>query len=158
MTRIGVLSDTHLRGPDPELARAIHQAWGPVDLIMHAGDLTSLAVLDSLAPPEVVAVCGNMDGPQVSSNLPQKRTLELEGFRLGLVHGWGSPMGLASRVRGEFKEVDCIVFGHSHLTSNTVKDGVLMFNPGSAGGSRIKAATVGLLTIDNGIRGEIIRL
>lgn len=158
MTRIGVLSDTHLREADPGLAERIKAAWGPVDMIMHAGDITHLSVLDSLFPPQVIAVAGNMDPPPVRATLPETRVVEVAGKRIGLTHGWGSPFGLAGRAASLFSRVDAVVFGHSHRAANVMKDGVLMFNPGSAGGSRMAAATVGLLTVDDAITGRIIKL
>ena len=158
MTRIGVISDTHLRGPDPQLARLLSQRLGPVDLILHAGDLVNLAVLDMLEAPEVIAVAGNMDDHLVNQELPMKREIQVQDKRIGLIHGWGSPMGLVGRVRREFEGVDCIVFGHSHRPTNKLVEGVLMFNPGSVSRGFMGSGTVGLLTVDQGIRGEIIKL
>lgn len=158
MVRIGVISDTHLRGPSEALARRVKQAWGPVDMILHAGDIVDLVVLDGLAPPEVIAVAGNMDSPPVKASLPESRVLEVQGVRIGLAHGWGSPFGLGKRVAAHFSDVQAVVYGHSHRAANKVVDGVLLFNPGSAGGSRVAAPTVGLLTVDQGIQGRILKL
>lgn len=158
MTRIGVLSDTHLREASVDLARRAKQAWGPVDMILHAGDITSLPVLDTFSPPEVIAVAGNMDFPPVKANLPDRLVLEVEGFRIGLAHGWGSPFGLGGRVAASFENVHAVVFGHSHRACNVVKNGTLLFNPGSAGGSRMASATVGLLIVDTEIEGRILKL
>lgn len=158
MKRIGVLSDTHLRGPDPELAARLARVFVGVDLILHAGDLTNLTVLDMLEAPEVLAVCGNMDEPAVGQSLPDKRIVEVEGARIGLMHGWGSPFGLAGRVGSQFSGVDCVVFGHSHRAMNTFTGGVLFFNPGSVSRGLVGSGTVGLLTVDQGISGEIIKI
>ncbi len=158
MTRIGVISDTHLRQASPELAQRVKQAWGPVDMILHAGDITNLAVLDSLAPPEVIAVAGNMDSTPVKASLPDSRVVEVGGLRIGLAHGWGSPLGLGRRVAAAFQGVQAVVYGHSHRAANKVVDGVLLFNPGSAGGSRMAAPSVGLLVVDQGIEGHILKL
>jgi uncharacterized protein len=158
MTRVGVISDTHVRDSAQELVQRVKAAWGQVDMILHAGDLVSLAVLESLAPPEVLAVAGNMDPHTVSANLPVKRVLNIENHRIGLIHGWGAPMGLSSRVRREFEQVDAVVFGHSHRPANKVVDGVLLFNPGSASLSRWGGPTVGLLKVGEKISGEIIKI
>lgn len=158
MTRIGVVSDTHLRGPAPDLAQILDQAWGPVDMVLHAGDLVSLSVLDALAHHQVIAVAGNMDDYAAGQNLPAKRVIQVENKRIGLIHGWGPPMGLAGRVLREFEEVDAIVFGHSHRPFNAVKKGVLLFNPGSYGRGILGSGTVGILKVDKNIRGEIINL
>lgn len=158
MTRIGVLSDSHLRAADPDLTRALAQAFAGVDMILHAGDITNLSVLDCLQAPEVHAVAGNMDGPEVAARLPRKLVLQVEGKHIGLIHGWGSPFGLAGRVRAEFDQVDCLVFGHSHRPLNAVTGGVLMFNPGSVNSGLIGSGTVGILTVDQEISGKIVSL
>lgn len=158
MTRIGVLSDTHLRDYHPEVGQRLAQALAGVAMILHAGDLVSLKVLDLLQAPQVYAVCGNMDDQTVALTLPRKLTVEVEGFKIGLIHGWGPPVGLAGRVVAEFSGVDCIVFGHSHRPMNAVQNGVLMFNPGSVGKGFIGSGTVGIITVDQQLRGEIIKL
>ena len=158
MIRIGVISDTHLSGYDQELAQRAARHFAGVDLILHAGDLTSLSVLDALEAPEVIAVCGNMDGPDVSANLPIKRVVSAGGFKIGLIHGWGSPMGLAGRVAGEFQGVDAVVFGHSHRPTNLQKQGILLFNPGSYAKGFQESGTAGILELDKEIRGRVFKL
>jgi len=158
MTRIGVISDTHLRGCDPELTQRLAGPFAGVDMILHAGDLVNLRVLDCLEAPVVIAVAGNMDDYTVIHELPAKRIVDVEGKRIGLIHGWGPPLGLAARVAAEFGGVDCVIFGHSHRPMNARKGGVLMFNPGSVGRGLIGSGTVGLLTVDQEIKGEIIKL
>lgn len=158
MTRIGVLSDTHLRDVHPELGRRLAEAFQGVDMILHAGDLVNLRVLDLLEAPQVHAVRGNMDDHTVAMSLPSKLVLEVEGFKIGLIHGWGSPAGLANRVAAEFSGVDCVVFGHSHRPMNARQGGVLMFNPGSVSKGFIGSGTVGLLTVDQGLSGQILKL
>jgi len=158
MTRIGVLSDTHLRDFAPELARRLAEVFSGVEMILHAGDLVNLRILDLLEAPRVYAVCGNLVDSTVAMSLPRKLVVEVEGFKIGLIHGWGPPMGLAGRVAGEFQGVDVIVFGHSHRPLNARSSGVLMFNPGSAGKGFIGSGTVGIITVDQGLSGSIIKL
>jgi len=158
MTRIGVLSDTHLREYHPEIAQRLAKAFQGVDMVLHAGDLVSLKVLDLLEAPQVHAVCGNMDDHAVAMTLPRKLVIEAKGFKIGLIHGWGPPVGLAGRVAGEFSGVDCIVFGHSHRPMNLRQAGVLMFNPGSVSRGLVGSGTVGLLTVDTEINGVILKL
>lgn len=109
-------------------------AFGEVDLILHAGDLTSLEVVEALqglAP--VYAVQGNMDDLQVRARLEERRIIEAEGCRIGLVHGSGSPLGLERRALRAFEAagVQAVVFGHSHKPFNQRVGEVLLFNPGS---------------------------
>lgn len=158
MKLIGVLSDSHLRAPDPALAARLAQVFAGVDMILHAGDITNLTVLDMLEAPEVIAVAGNMDEAAVAQTLPDKRVVEVEGKRIGLIHGWGSPFGLAGRVAGAFSGVDCVVFGHSHRPMNALVGGVLMFNPGSVSRGLVGSGSVGLLTVDQGVSGTIVKI
>jgi len=154
LVRIGVLSDTHLQRTSPELSRLVVDGpFADVDMIFHAGDIVRMDVLDALAPKEVMAVRGNMDDGGVAARLPEKRVIQVEGFSIALVHGWGSRVGLEQRIRETFTGVDAICYGHSHATANHVVAGVLLFNPGS-----FYNQTVGILTVDQSIRGEIINL
>jgi hypothetical protein len=158
MIRVGVISDTHLRSYNQNLAQKLAKHFKDVQMILHAGDITELSVLDMLDAPQVIAVLGNMDGFAAAGSLPAKRLLKLEGFQIGLIHGYGPPNGLGKRVRQEFDDVDAIVFGHSHKPTNYVQDGVLYFNPGSASDGRGGEKTVGILTIGDSISGEIIEI
>lgn len=127
---IGVISDTHLRNaPVPDI---VMESIGKVDIILHAGDILDLAVLDQLSEiGTTYAVRGNMDSAEVAGILPEKRLIEAEGFNIGLIHGSGSPGGMIERVGMEFGDVDCIVFGHTHVPLIRSESGILFFNPGS---------------------------
>jgi len=150
--RIGVISDTHVATVD-ELPPRLRMALSGVDLIVHAGDFTQRAVLDGLkALGEVKAVCGNMDSAELKRMLPEKELFVVQGRKIGLVHGSGAPWGIAGRIRQLFEEADVIIFGHSHEPCHLYLQGSLMFNPGRARDS------FGLLTIDDEIKAEIIRL
>ncbi|MBF0497874.1 MAG: YfcE family phosphodiesterase [Deltaproteobacteria bacterium] len=158
---IGVISDTHLDEPTNELEKLCDTVFSKVDLILHAGDITNHLVLDVFYPIPVIAVAGNMDPLSTRSQLKEKEIIVREGFYIGLTHGWGAPLGLEQRVRGVFgPEVDCIVYGHSHIPANHVEDGLLFFNPGTFGRGLISMGrrTVGVLHLGDEITGEIIRL
>jgi putative phosphoesterase len=158
--KIGVISDTHLRGPDERLLAIIRKHFHDAELILHAGDLIDLKVLDAFGDKEVVAVCGNMDLPRVGDEIPPKRVLEIGRFRIGLIHGWGSPLDLEDRIRREFENVDCIVYGHSHYPANHIREGILFFNPGTACDRRHAGSnTVGVLEVgQDTITGRIIAI
>ena len=159
---IGVLSDTHIpyragRVPEPVLA-----GFFGVDLILHAGDITTLSVLEQLAcVAPVVAVYGNVDPPETRRTLPRRRIISSGKWRLGLVHGdqgWGSP---PVRALGMFSgdQVDAVVFGHSHQPYLARHDGVLLFNPGSPTDQRhSRRPSYGLLRLNETIAGEVIYL
>ena len=158
--KIGVIADTHLKGPNKCLERVIDGHFMNADLILHAGDIISQAVLDAFGNRPLHVVSGNWDGRRIHSNLPDKLLVKVRGFKIGLIHGWGSPFGLDRRVASRFSGVDCIVFGHSHWTMNRKKDGVLYFNPGTFKGGLFSLwrKTIGILWVDDEIKGEIIRL
>lgn len=160
LMKIGVISDTHLKKPTPELCQLQHTVFANVSMILHAGDLTELEVLEAFSGKEVIAVQGNMDSRTVRNELPSKKVVEIEGFRIGVLHGLGNPFGLPRRLAGTFHEVDVIVYGHTHRSDNKVRDGVLFFNPGSFSGGFpfFGKRSVGILTIEEGVTGQIIRL
>lgn len=106
--RIGVVSDTHLPRFGNRLPRALMDGLreAGVELIVHAGDLTDLLVIDQLetiAPVEAVA--GNNDGPAVRERYPRSRLLHLGGIRLGLVHGDGKGSRTIDRALRTFSEI-----------------------------------------------------
>ncbi len=161
--KIGVISDTHLRDKNEFLPRKIEEAFGQVDMIIHAGDLLDVSVLEKLKKlcPHVVAVRGNMDPEPVRKILADKEILKIGKFKIGLTHGQGHPSGLPELILNMFKNdaVDAIIFGHSHNPTNEVKNGVLLFNPGSAT-DKIFAEynSYGILEINDKIEGKIIRI
>ena len=101
-----------------------------------------------------------MDSYDVVQNLPVKRVIEVEGYRIGLTHGWGAKVEVEDRINEVFQNVHAIVYGHTHKPANHVKDGILFFNPGAFSGTTSAGwkQSVGLLTIDNGIKGTIIHV
>lgn len=157
--KIGVISDTHLGGYDERLARILHEPFRDVDMVLHAGDLVDAAVLDIFAPREVRAVCGNMDPPYVRDNLPEYLIMEIEGYKVALIHGWGMPFGIEKRLLDRVGMVDCLIYGHTHQPVNEKREGVLFFNPGSATDRRFATAnTVGIISFGPEIASEIVPL
>lgn len=151
ITKIGVLSDTHLLTPDPILDMILDQMFRDMDMILHAGDIVSLQVFHRLEERGVVAVCGNMDDFELQGILPPKRVVSLGTKRIGLMHGWGAKDGLAERIHERFaaESPDVIVFGHSHVPFFGKVSGTLMFNPGAAARNRYgpQGGTVGVVEI-----------
>jgi uncharacterized protein len=158
--KIGVLSDTHLRSPNPVLEHILEELFSDTEMVLHAGDIVGRKVLDRLEMSEVMAVCGNMDEHEVAQAVPQVRIVTAAGKRIALIHGWGSRDGLEQRILGRFQTdpPDLIVYGHSHVPFWGKVGGVYMFNPGSASQSRdMGRGTVGLIEIvDGNIAGTIL--
>jgi len=151
--RIGVLADTHVCSFE-DIPRKILDSLSAVDLIIHAGDFTTVEVFNGLKQlGEVKAVQGNMDSAEIKGMLPVKEVVEVGNKRIGITHGSGGSWKMERRVRKIFdrEQVDVIVYGHSHQSQNKVIEGVLLFNPGKA------TASFGILTIGGeGVKGEII--
>jgi uncharacterized protein len=161
MARVAIISDTHIPKAAPELPRQLVESLRGFDQILHAGDLVEMTVLDelrSLAP--VAAVSGNMDTPEISAVLPEKRVLEVEGKRIGLIHGWGPPTGIEGRVLSRFSDVNVVVFGHTHVPLLEWVKGVLLLNPGTPNDRRFSnRLSYATLTIEEGeLKPEIIFL
>ncbi len=150
---VGLISDTHGLIRTEALA-----ALAGVELILHAGDVGSFAVLrelQGLAP--VHAVVGNTDDPMLG--LPPQVSLTLGGLSIYMSHGHetGSPTpdNLIRRY-----SADVIIYGHTHKPLIATRGKTLIVNPGAAGARRFNLQpSVGLLRIDDGVAsGEIIEL
>ena len=157
--KIGVIADTHLSGYDEKLEKIVTRHFADVDMIIHAGDLIDLRVLDIFAGKEVKAVCGNMDYSSVREKLPDRLLLEIKGFKFGIIHGWGEPSRIEEKIMVKLGRLDCIIYGHTHQPANHLNDGVLFFNPGSPTDKRLAAhRSIGILEIDKEVAGRIINI
>ncbi len=114
MITIGVLSDTHLSGPSQVFREKVKRCFADVDMVLHAGDLTHISVLEAFGNKEVHAVHGNMCGYQAQVDLPGKKIIEVNGFQIGLTHGTGYYHNIEERLYNAFGPLDCIVYGHTH--------------------------------------------
>ena len=150
-TIVGVISDTHglLR---PEALDALDGS----DLILHAGDIGTASILEALAEvAPVVAVRGNVDHGDWAKSLPEKMAVEIGQATVYILHD-RQMLDLKPEAAG-FHAVIC---GHSHQVVQETKNGVLYFNPGSAGPRRFKLpVTLGKLSVQAGeVRAEIITI
>ena len=148
---VGVISDTHglLR---PEAVDALRG----VDAIVHAGDVGSPQVLErlgELAP--VTAVRGNNDRGAWARRLPATAVLKAGGVLIYVLHDVGE-LDLDPRAAG----FAAVVSGHSHQSRREERDGVLYFNPGSAGPRRFRLPiSVGRVTVAGArLRAEVLPL
>jgi uncharacterized protein len=148
---IGVISDTHglLR---PEALEALTGS----DHIIHAGDIgdrTILKRLEQVAP--VTVVRGNIDYGAWAMALPETNVLEVEGLSLYILHALDR-LDLKPEAAG----FAAVIYGHSHVPKQETKNGVLYFNPGSAGPKRFSLpVSMGRLIIDNGkLRPQLVPL
>lgn len=133
--RIGVIADTHIPDRAKDIPPQILKDFKNVDMVIHAGDLVILSVLDKLKAvcPNIKAVWGNMDPHDARKKLPEKEVIKIAKFKIGISHGYGSPNNLMELMANIFKndDVNLIIFGHSHSPLNEKRGSVLYFNPGS---------------------------
>lgn len=124
---IGVISDTHGRMTN----RALKALQGS-DLIIHAGDIGNLGVLDALnriAP--FYGVRGNTDMGIWAQALPMTQMVEAGDKLIYVIHNIAM-LDIDPKAAG----VDIVIYGHSHIPNKDHKDGIIYFNPGSAGPKR----------------------
>jgi uncharacterized protein len=88
-----------------------------------------LRELEAFAPVE--AVFGNMDEPELRETLPERRVVEVEGVRIGMVHVPGERAGREERLVSWFPGCEAIVYGHTHMPQLEQHRGVWILNPGS---------------------------
>ena len=151
--RVVALADTHAprrwKSCPSRVARQLRQA----DLILHAGDVCTAAVLGELAQyAPVHAVRGNNDGPDVAAwGAAETAEFDLDGLRVAMLHDSGQAAGRLHRMRHRFPHADLVVFGHSHIPLDQSGEGVRVFNPGSPTDRRRQPhGTLGVLDIADG--------
>jgi putative phosphoesterase len=147
---IGVISDTHglLR---PEALASL----AGVEHILHAGDVGDFSILERLGEiAPVTAIRGTVDGAGACAELPATDVVELGDRLFYLVHSVHD-LDINPVAAG----VAMVVSGHSHKAGVEVRDGVVYFNPGSAGPRRFSLpVTVGFVTVEDGVEASVMEL
>jgi putative phosphoesterase len=126
------------------------------DHIIHAGDVGAPEILNQLgAIASVTAVRGNIDKGVWAQTLPEAEVLEIDGVSIYVLHDLAQ-LDLNPKAAG----FAAVISGHTHVPKQEVRDGVLYFNPGSAGPRRFKLPlTIGKLVVEDGsVRGELLQL
>lgn len=183
MISIGVIADTHVPDITKQISPQIKEIFTnkKVEMIIHAGDICTSALLDELeeiAP--VTVVRGNRD-ILIDSKIPLVRRFNLEEVKVVLTHGhfglrtyikekasyyFRGPRKfeyLEKELTKKFPEADLIIYGHHHVPNNKYINGQLLFNPGSPTRpneiyQNLKPS-VGLIHIDGKeIKSEIVYL
>jgi len=166
---IGLLSDTHIRVPGYRaglsqlctntLPPQVKDAFHGVDLILHAGDIYTLPILDELervAP--IMAAEGDDDPFEIMNDrrVKSKHIINVAGITIWLAHEYET----WSREEPEALP-DVIVFGHTHRAALENHAGTIRINPGSPTFPRYERVlgTVGLLTVTSGkAEAQIVQL
>ncbi|MEL7567032.1 MAG: metallophosphoesterase family protein [Dehalobacterium sp.] len=184
MLKIAVISDTHVPHKFEKISRRMKEGLVGADLILHCGDIVTPEVLGEISAfAPVHAVAGNHDIEFFGDTLPRKKVIEVQGFRIGMIHG---DELAANHVKksDQYDQIfdivltpflsedplDCVVFGHSHQPliesfsvvfkpknqpNKKIKQDVLVFNPGTPVRNR-RLATMGYIYLEKDImRTEI---
>ena len=146
--RIALVSDTHVPASLADLPEGLLAHLEGVDAILHAGDLVSPSVVETLSRiAPTTAVLGNMDPPEVTRTLPDRATLRLGGRSIGLKHGH-QRHALQDRYIGlgydapemelfyhamaaQLPDAEIVVFGHFHAPVVRRWNDRLFINPGA---------------------------
>jgi len=133
----GVLADTQGVLTPAQLS-ALQKAFKGVDVILHAGPVGDLRVIEQLqkiAPTR--AVCGNAEDSMVRSELFVRQAWRVGPVTMGLVHGYGKPQGLKKWLMHQFEEapVQVIIYGRNFEPTARQLGEVYFFSPGSFSGN-----------------------
>ena len=139
--RIIVLSDTHIPAVQSYLPEDLINAIDSSDMILGLGDFTTEETIHFLKghSQPFYGVLGNMDSYELRDYLPLKRSLDIEGYSVFMLHGWGSPNDIEQRIYKSLPspKPDICLFGHSHNQTDTIIGKTRFINPGTCrkGGS-----------------------
>jgi putative phosphoesterase len=164
--RVGILADTHMPASVRTLWDEVGVAFGGVDLILHAGDIVLPSVLDELeAIAPVLAARGNNDSGWHDARLAETQRLDLEGYRIAMVHDMepeDEPIDVLRRKYLGGEDADVMITGHTHFERLAWRDDTLQVNPGSPVHPHLwstRLGTVALLELAPGtLRARIVRL
>ncbi|MGI4894476.1 MAG: metallophosphoesterase family protein [Janthinobacterium lividum] len=135
LTRLLVISDTHLPTRAKELPAQVWAAVEAADVVVHAGDWCDEASVLALRErsARLVGVAGNNDGPDVRRHLEEVAEFSAGGLRFAVVHETGAAQGRERRVEARFAgRCDVVLFGHSHIPwDSSTPSGLRLLNPGS---------------------------
>jgi putative phosphoesterase len=151
-----VVSDTHGR-EGTRLTGRTREAVAAADLVVHAGDFLTEAVLEAFeAVCELRAVYGNNDPSAVRGRLPATRTVEWEGLRVAVAHGH-EHTDTSLSLLGRQAEADLVVVGHSHRPGFAAGADPPVLNPGShADPRRYRPGHAELRHDEGGYAGRIV--
>jgi hypothetical protein len=130
---VAVIADTHMPRGTRRLPDACVERLRGADLVLHAGDVVTLRVLEQLRAlgPPLEAVAGNMDEPALQAQLPKERVVEVDGARIAMVHVPGPRAGREARLAARFPDCHAVVYGHTHMPHVERFRHLWILNPGS---------------------------
>ena len=149
--KIGLISDTHITEKRGKLSEKALEHFKGLDLILHAGDISSQTVIDTLnqiAP--TIAVEGNNDRTRKTIDLKPSEIIEIDDLKILLIHGDKLPSRNFEKYC-EFAQkhkADVLISGHTHQPHLEKIENTLLINPGSPNRPIKSDASIAILTID----------
>ena len=146
MTKIGIISDTHVDENMDGILEKVSKHFDGVDLILHAGDVTQQKVLDELSTiAPVIAVKGNADDLDLNST----ESILVNNFKIVLNHGVDLSDDYDKLYEfGKAQGADIVITGHTHKPHFKFKDNMCLVNPGSLNRPIDSKSSVAILDID----------
>lgn len=162
MTRLAIISDTHIPVRAPDLPPTAWRIIESCDGLLHGGDIMSAEFLARLREraPQLWAVRGNNDHDPPLRALPETVEVEIGGTSIAMIHDSGAADGRRERLRRRFRAARVVVFGHSHMPVADDDGDLLLLNPGSpTDRRRMPTFTMAVLQAAGGdTRAEIVDL
>jgi len=157
---IGIMADTH-NDTDLTVKALNYCKEKGVEVILHAGDLTSANMLEYFIEFRCYFVLGNgdvIDEKEInikarSLNLNpvlEKIELDLDGKKFFLFHGNNVPMFREAVASGKY---DYVIKGHTHFYENYISKNTHIINPGAIYGH--DEPTIALLETSTGVVDKI---
>lgn len=158
--RLLLIADTHLPTRAKHLPAALWDEVARADVVMHAGDWVTPALLDELEgrASRLVACWGNNDGDELRRRLPERADVTIEGVRFTVVHETGASAGREARMAARHPDTDVLVFGHSHIPwDTTTGSGLRLLNPGSPTDRRRQPhCTYMTATVEHSVMADVV--
>lgn len=124
MKRVAILSDTH-----GLLREEVKDELKKADVILHAGDINTSAIVEEMSSYAPLYIVRGNNDKEWASEMEQSMYVTIEGIRFFLVHN-------KKDIPRDLKEVDVVVYGHSHKYDVKEENGITYLNPGSCGKRR----------------------
>jgi hypothetical protein len=157
--QVGVVADTHVPSTYAKVPDELWRGLEGCEQVLHAGDFDSWETYEEFKKRfPTAAVIGNRDTFAICEEVPEHRVLDLSGFKIGMIHGFGPPKNLGPRVRQVWPggPVDLLIYGHSHRPGVEEVDGIRMLNPGSPTDTLCaERQTFAILTLNDSLEIEI---
>ncbi len=153
MKRIVAIADTHFGPADIRLPTEVVDAFKKADIIVHAGDFTCSDMLKYMqSMGDFRGVQGNMDSKSIRVLLPERLVFEVNGLKIGVIHGEQGPAGFIDRVSATMNDLKCqlVICAHIHNPFIEKRGNTVYLNPGSPSDKRFaKKNSYGLIEIDD---------